>query len=112
MLLSVRIGGTGDIANVYLGLLHGFRSREQETTEIHKHQFKALAVLSSVVRVLKKRRETLDVSICFITKNPFNSPIFKTNFIFKVNNSVVSMLYTLVKHTTMSQSESLIKWFK
>ena len=38
--------------------------------------------------------------------------IFKTNFISKANNSVVSMLYTLIKHATISQSESLLEWFK
>ena len=82
MLLSVRIGGTGEIANVYLGLLHGFRSRAHLTGTGNNrnpqtlfNQFKALAVLNSVVKhftVLKKWRETLDVSICFIIKNPFN----------------------------------------
>ena len=32
---------------------------------------------------------------------------FKTNFISKANNSVVSMLYTLIKNATTSQPESL-----
>ena len=30
----------------------------------------------------------------------------------KANNNVVSMLYTLIKHATISQSESLLEWFK
>ena len=38
--------------------------------------------------------------------------ISKTNVISKANNSVVSVLYTLIKHATISQSESLLKWFK
>ena len=33
-------------------------------------------------------------------------------FIFKANNNVISILYTLIKHTTISQSESLLEWFK
>ena len=57
VLLSVRIGGTDEIANVYLDLLHGFRSRAHLTvTENNRNpqtlfnQFKALAVLSSVLK--------------------------------------------------------------
>ena len=38
--------------------------------------------------------------------------MFKTNFISKANNSVVSMLYTLIKHATIGQSESPLEWFK
>ena len=34
------------------------------------------------------------------------------NFISKANNSVISMLYTLKKHATISQLESLLEWFK
>ena len=52
MLLSVRIGGTGERAN---GLLHGFRSRAHLTGTGNNrnpqtlfNQFKALPVLSSV----------------------------------------------------------------
>ena len=37
--------------------------------------------------------------------------IFKTNLISKANNSVVSILYTLTNHATMSQSESVLEWF-
>ena len=33
-------------------------------------------------------------------------------FISKANNNVISILYTLIKHTTISQSESLLEWFK
>ena len=36
---------------------------------------------------------------------------FETNFLSKANNSVVSMLYTLLKEATISRSESLIEWF-
>ena len=48
----------------------------------------------------------------FLT-NPLNSPraslsIFKTSFISKANNSGVSMLYTLIKHATRGQSESML----
>ena len=57
-----------------------------------------------------------DFSICFIIKNSLNSPRitfnFKTNFFSKANNRVVSMLYTLIKHATISQSESLLECFK
>ena len=33
-------------------------------------------------------------------------------FISKANNNVISILYTLIKHTTISQSESMLEWFK
>ena len=37
---------------------------------------------------------------------------FSKQTISKANNSVVSMLYTLIEHATISQSESLLEWFK
>ena len=36
----------------------------------------------------------------------------KQTFISKANYNVVSMLYTLIEHATISQSESLLEWFK
>ena len=33
-------------------------------------------------------------------------------FISKANDNVISILYTLIKYTTISQSESLLEWFK
>ena len=38
--------------------------------------------------------------------------ILKTNFISKADISVVSMVYTLIKHAPTSQSESPLEWFK
>ena len=42
------------------------------------------------------------VCICFITKSPLNPPRFTFNFskklYFQTNNSIVSMLYTLIEH--------------
>ena len=64
----------------------------------------------------RNTRRSLPTSSCFIIKKPLNSLSitfnFKTNFIPKANNSVVSMLYTLIKHASISQSESLLEWFK
>ena len=39
-------------------------------------------------------------------------PLNFLNFISKANNSVISMLYILIKHAIISQSESLLEWFK
>ena len=47
-------------------------------------------------------------SVCIIIKNPLNSPRITFNF----QNGVVSMLYTLIEHATVSQSKSLLEWFK
>ena len=39
-------------------------------------------------------------------------PLNFLNFISKANNSVISMLYILIKQAIISQSESLLEWFK
>ena len=39
-------------------------------------------------------------------------PLNFLNFISKASNSVISMLYILIKYVIISQSESLLEWFK
>ena len=79
-------------------------------------QEKSVGSVECSSRFLNRTEHNQGFSICFIIKNTLNSPSitfnFKKNFTSKANNSVVSMLYTLIKHATISQSESLLEWFK
>ena len=76
------------------------------SSRVSPHFLSSLAASLALYNITK---HTQGFSICFIIKNPFNSPRItfnlETNFIFKGNNSVISVLYTLIKHATINQSD-------
>ena len=85
--------------------------KKTKKTKQNKHKLtnrEALTVLCSVIssHFLSAEHSTVKAFLFVLYKE---SVIFKTNFISKAKNSVVSMLYTLIEHATISQSESLLE---
>ena len=61
-----------------------------------------LSALTDTQVIYHRTEYSQGVCICFITKSPLNSPRSTFNFskklYFQTNNSIVSMLYTLIEH--------------
>ena len=84
-----------------------------ETRDVIECFSSLLSCFSRFLRPLQQNRTQSRLLYLFYNKESVKFPrallsLFKINFNSKANNSVISMLYTLIKYATISQSESLL----